>query len=188
MKTYKEFLLEVISREAALRKLHTIHDKQYSKNIDGVNARQVKRILTNRVGKNMSRDGFWQSHEHFEEPSRSGYKHRYIARIPMSKVSTVQPFVGRRDVEDKIKTTKQSHPKVPYFIYHKPSDTYHLVDGNHRATMRHLRDFSHIRGLVIDSHHIENEYQNISKNYIQTSPGTQKKSLLHKALEKIGLK
>lgn len=155
MKTFSQLITEIRTKFEALKAVKHIHQTQRDAQLKGVNVSQMKNTLPNKTGKYFSRDGYWQAHDHFEDPRAAGYAHRKIMSVPMDKVSSTQPMVGRADLERKIITSTNNNPKIPYFVHHAESDTFHLVDGNHKTNMRNLRGFSHVKAVVIDSKHID---------------------------------
>ena len=73
-----------------------------------------------------------------------------VANIPLDSVITRQSTVNAQVLKWKTKGTWGKHqPRLPMFLKLKTGQ--HMVlDGNHRTIMRKARNFTHIRGHVID--------------------------------------
>jgi hypothetical protein len=70
-------------------------------------------------------------------------------KVPLRKIVSAQNTVSVSGVHKKIDRKGPNTPSVPYFVHHKPTDTYHLADGNHRVNSARLKRQSHIDGKVL---------------------------------------
>lgn len=76
-----------------------------------------------------------------------------IRDVPFHKLYSEQDLVQKQVVDSKIKKTWKKHSsKLPIVMHHVPTDTYHLVDGNHRANEKKLLGHKSLRAHVLTSH------------------------------------
>lgn len=173
MKTFKEILLEIRSKERAIKLLDYIHRKQTSKaknpSWDMLNNLLPRKNID--VGLDGS-PGYMYTHRAFENDEHPAYKHRKIMSVPLNKVSSAQKQVTVDDLKSKIRGGSSRHdPKIPYYVHDSEKDIFHLVDGNHRTNSRKLRDFGHVKAVVIDSKHLHmNEEVLDEKAYTPDTP------------------
>lgn len=82
-------------------------------------------------------------------PTRQQWKNSLLINVPISKIKSSQSSVELDSLIKKIKGDKLNSPEFPEIIHHKETDTYHLIDGNHRVNAAKLLKKEFIKSRVI---------------------------------------